>query len=116
MNSFRLGYIVGKNQRVTISNNSNLDEVYSSSKNGWITLWAEPIVKKEAKSLRGTKCMHSDILLDHSNEGTYAYLINHSEETFINVVYVCNSMLLLMRTRALQLDSKFIPVYSKICI
>lgn len=41
--SFRLGYIVGKNQRVTISNNSNLDEVYSSSKNGRITLWAEPI-------------------------------------------------------------------------
>ena len=31
-NSFRLGYIVGKNQRVSISNNSNLDEVYPSSK------------------------------------------------------------------------------------
>ena len=44
-NSFRLGYIVGKNQRLTISNSSNLDEVYSISKDGWIVLWAEPITK-----------------------------------------------------------------------
>lgn len=74
-NSFRLGYIVGKNQRVTITNNSNLDEVYSSSKNGWITLWAEPIFKKAkgATSSRGTKRTHSDTLLDGSNQGTHAY-------------------------------------------
>ena len=44
-NSFRLGYIVGKNQRLTISNNSNLDEVNTSAKNSWMTLWAEPILK-----------------------------------------------------------------------
>ncbi|CAB4009885.1 Hypothetical predicted protein [Paramuricea clavata] len=48
-NSFRLGYIVGKNQRLTISNSSNLDEVYSLSKDGWIVLWAEPITKKKGK-------------------------------------------------------------------
>ena len=43
-NSFCLGYIVGKNQRVIVSNNANLDEVYFSSKNGWIVLLAEPII------------------------------------------------------------------------
>ena len=70
-NSFRLGYIAGKNQRVSISNNSNLDEVYSSSKNGWITLWAEPIQKKGKGSnlSRGTKRTHRETLLDGSNEG-----------------------------------------------
>ena len=70
-NSFRLGYIVGKTQRVSISNNSNFDEVYSSSKNGWITLWAEPIEKKGKGSnlSRGTKRTHRETLLDGSNEG-----------------------------------------------
>ena len=59
-NSCRLGYIVGKNQRVTISNNSNLDEVYSSSKNGWIVLWAEPIIKaKEAPTGASVCALHS---------------------------------------------------------
>ena len=70
-NSFRLGYIVGKSQRLTISNNSNLHEVYSSARNSWITLWAEPILKtaKETSS-RGRKRTHTDTLLDDSHKGT----------------------------------------------
>ena len=60
----------------TISNNSNLDEVYSSSKNGWITLWAEPIQQKDVKSATrktASKRTHSETLADGSDEGRRAY-------------------------------------------
>ena len=37
-NSFRVGYIIGRNQRLTISNSSNLHDAYTSAKNGWIVV------------------------------------------------------------------------------
>ena len=53
-NSVRLGYIVGKNQRLTVSSNSNLDEIYSSAKNGQIVLWAEPNIRTKGKAKEST--------------------------------------------------------------
>ena len=67
-NSFRLGYIVGKNQRLTARSNFNLDEIYSSAKNGQIVLWAEPNIRtkgnaKESTLSRGRKRSRSDMHL-----------------------------------------------------
>jgi hypothetical protein len=84
-NSFRLGYIVGKNQRLTISNSSNLDEVYSISKDGWIVLWAEPITKKKGKgsTSRVTKrtCSHA-FPDDCSDQGTRVFEFTHFEDIY----------------------------------
>ena len=79
-NSFRLGYIVGKNQRLTVSSNSNLDEIYSSAKNGRIVLWAEPNIRtkgkpKESTSSRLRKWSHSATLLNGSDEGIDVHII-----------------------------------------
>ena len=53
-NSFRLGYIVGKNQRLTVSSNSSLDEISSSAKSGQIVLWAEPNIPTKGKAKEST--------------------------------------------------------------
>ena len=70
-NSFRLGYITGKNQRFTISNSSNLDDAYTSAKDGWIILWAEMIQDKPTSS-RGPKRRR---LSDSNDEGTRVRII-----------------------------------------
>ena len=53
-NSFRIGYITGTNQRFTISNSSNLDDAYTTAKDGCIILWAEMIQNNPTLS-RGWK-------------------------------------------------------------
>ena len=43
--SFKVGYIAGTNRRVVIASDINLAEGYSLVKSGWLTLWAEAIVR-----------------------------------------------------------------------
>ena len=69
-NSFRVGYITGRNQWFTISNGSNLDDAYTSAKDGWIVLWAEMIQNKSPAS-RGSKRKRFDVQLDSNDEGTH---------------------------------------------
>ena len=69
-NSFRVGYIIGRNQRLTISNSSNLHDGYTSAKDGWIVLWAEMIQSKPTAS-RGSKRKRSDVQRDSNDEGTH---------------------------------------------
>ena len=42
LESFHLGYYDEKNRKLTITNNSQLVEAYSSAKDGWVKLWADP--------------------------------------------------------------------------
>ena len=68
-NSFRIGYITGKNQRFTISNGSNLDDAYTTAKVGCIILWAE-MIQNNPTSSRGRKRKRPDVELDSNDEGT----------------------------------------------
>ena len=68
-NSFRIGYITGRNQRFTISNSSNLDDAYTTAKDGCIILWAE-MIQNNPTSSRGRKRKRPDVELDSNDEGT----------------------------------------------
>ena len=68
-NSFRIGYITGRNQRFTISNNSNLDDAYTTAKDGCIILWAE-MIQNNPTSSRGRKRKRLGVELDSNDEGT----------------------------------------------
>ena len=68
-NSFRIGYITGRNQRFTISNNSNLDDAYTTAKDGCIILWAE-MIQNNPTSSRGRKRKRLSVELDSNDEGT----------------------------------------------
>ena len=59
-NSFRVGYITGRNQQFTKSNSSNLYDAYTSAKDGCIVLWAEMIQNKPTAS-RGGKRKRFDV-------------------------------------------------------
>lgn len=59
--SFKLGYIAGRNRRVVIANNSNLVEAYSMAKDGWVTLWAEAFpAKSNSKGNKRNRSESSD--------------------------------------------------------
>ena len=68
-NSFRIGYITGRNQRFTISNNFNLDDAYTTTKDGCIILWAE-MIQNNPTSSRGRKRKRLGVELDSNDEGT----------------------------------------------
>ena len=68
-NSFRIGYITGRNQRFTISNNSNLDDAYTTAKDGSIILWAE-MIQNNPTSSRGRRRKRLGVELDSNDEGT----------------------------------------------
>ena len=68
-NSFRIGYITGRNKRFTISNNSNLDDTYTTAKDGCIILWAE-IIQNNPTLSRGRKRKRLGVELDSNDEGT----------------------------------------------
>ena len=68
-NSFRIGYITGRNQRFTISNNSNLDDAYTTAKDGCTILWAE-MIQNNPTSSRGRKRKRLGVELDSNDEGT----------------------------------------------
>ena len=68
-NSFRIGYITGRNPRFTISNNSNLDDAYTTAKDGCIILWAE-MIQNNPTSSRGRKRKRLGVELDSNDEGT----------------------------------------------
>ena len=68
-NSFRIGYITGRNKRFTISNNSNLDDTYTTAKDGCIILWAE-IIQNNPTLSRGRKRKRLGVEFDSNDEGT----------------------------------------------
>jgi hypothetical protein len=73
-NSFRLGYVVEKNRRLTISSNSNLDEVYSSEKVGWITLWVDPHgLQQASKDLKRGRSNNCSSVSGSTSEGTFCW-------------------------------------------
>lgn len=58
--SFHLGYFDGKNRKLTITNTSQLVEAYSSAKDTWIKLWADPHIAS-GKSVASKRTFHQSI-------------------------------------------------------
>lgn len=48
--SFHLGYFDEKNRKLTITNNCQLVQAYSSAKDGWVKLWADPHIVAACRS------------------------------------------------------------------
>lgn len=75
--SYKLGYIAGRNRRVVIANDSNLVEAYSMAKDGWVTLWTEATDSPAKPISKGTKRHRSDSRDDND--------VGILEFSFINV-------------------------------
>ena len=61
------------NQRFSISNSSNLDNAYTSAKDGWIVLWAK-MTQSKAMASRGWKRKRPDVQHHSTDEGAHIWI------------------------------------------
>ncbi len=89
--SFKLGYIAGRNRRVVIMNDSNLAEAYSMAKDGWVTLWAEATDSPAESHSKGTKRARSDASDD--DHGTNVFYLKNVfisfPKYFYGLIFMC---------------------------